>query len=71
LPNASFGGGSLLCCVCRPFSIEEDNLGFREAFFQILGAEVVFAAKLIKANLAITRTKYMTIVKLNTKLRNH
>jgi len=70
LPNASFGGSSLLCCVCRPFSIE-DNLGFREAFFQILGAEVVFAAKLIKANLAITRTKYMTIVKLNTKRRNH
>jgi hypothetical protein len=57
LPNASFGGGSLLCCVRRPFSIEEDNLGFRKAFFQILGAEVIFAAKLIKANLAIPEEK--------------
>jgi hypothetical protein len=57
LPNASFGGGSLLCCVRRPFSIEDDNLGFRKAFFQILGAEVIFAAKLIKANLAIPEEK--------------
>lgn len=69
MPDASFGGRGLLRCIGRPFSIQGNHLGFREAFLQILSAEVVFATKLIKANLATPEEKKM-IKLLNIKLKN-
>jgi hypothetical protein len=39
--------------IRRSFPIKEDDFRLCKAFFQILGAEVIFATKLIKTNLAV------------------
>jgi hypothetical protein len=52
LPNATFGGGSMLERIRRSFPIKEDDFRLCKAFFQILSAEVIFSTKLIKTNLA-------------------
>jgi hypothetical protein len=52
LSDASFGGGSLLGWIGRSFTIEEDDFRLCKAFLQILSAEVIFATKIIKTNLA-------------------
>jgi hypothetical protein len=57
LPDATFRGSSLLRGEGRPFSVEEDHFGFREAFLQVLSAEVIFATKLIKTNLTTPEEK--------------
>jgi hypothetical protein len=36
-------------------------LGFREAFLQVVGAEVIFATELIEANLVIPGQRKMRI----------
>jgi hypothetical protein len=58
LPDAPFGGGGgLLRSVRGPFAVQEDDLGPRQALFQVLGAEVVLAAELVEADLRDTRRK--------------